>query len=147
MSKEFAFTSPLGNGLLNVLKTDIYIESPDGRSIKIIGIWDTGATNSSITHKVIEALNLAPSGIVNIATANGVHQGFTYIVNIGLPNNVLITGLNVTDAILGDDCDALIGMDIIVHGDFAISNYNGQTIMSFRTPPKEHIDFTSKNSN
>jgi len=32
-------------------------------------------------------------------------------------------------------------MDIITQGDFAVTNHNGVTKFSFRTPSMEHIDF------
>ena len=35
----------------------------------------------------------------------------------------------------------LIGMDIINLGDFAVTNKNGRTAFSFRTPSIEYIDF------
>jgi hypothetical protein len=38
-------------------------------------------------------------------------------------------------------CDILIGMDIIGMGDFAVSNYNGRIVFSFRVPSMAEIDF------
>lgn len=38
----------------------------------------------------------------------------------------------------------LIGMDIITMGDFYISNYHGQTTMTFRVPSLECRDFTKE---
>ena len=34
-------------------------------------------------------------------------------------------------------------MDIIGHGDFVISNYNGNTMFSFRIPSVQEIDFVN----
>jgi hypothetical protein len=40
--------------------------------------------------------------------------------------------------------DILIGMDIITLGDFAITNANHRTVVSFRIPPDtKHIDFVA----
>jgi len=39
--------------------------------------------------------------------------------------------------------DALIGMDIITVGDFAVSNFNGKTTHSYRTPSAGEIDFVN----
>lgn len=39
--------------------------------------------------------------------------------------------------------DVLIGMDIINQGDFAITNQNDKTMLSFRMPSRESIDFTT----
>lgn len=35
-------------------------------------------------------------------------------------------------------------MDIISYGDFTISNYNGKTIFSFRTPSIIHTDYVKE---
>jgi len=41
--------------------------------------------------------------------------------------------------------DVLIGMDIIMIGDFAISNGNGKTLFSFAIPPfKNKVSYTEK---
>jgi hypothetical protein len=37
----------------------------------------------------------------------------------------------------------LIGMNIITMGDFAITNHRGQTVMSFRVPSLQKIDFVA----
>lgn len=42
------------------------------------------------------------------------------------------------------DADILIGMDIITLGDFAVTNYEGVTKLSFRVPSQRHIDFVEE---
>ena len=37
----------------------------------------------------------------------------------------------------------LIGMDIITKGDFAVSNYNGKTMFTFRMPSESTLNFVS----
>ena len=37
-----------------------------------------------------------------------------------------------------------IGMDIISQGDFAVSNFNGTTVFTFRPPSKATIDFVKE---
>jgi uncharacterized protein YchJ len=63
-----------------------------------------------------------------------------YLVNIYLPNQVALIGVRVLEASISG-ADVLLGMDIIAHGDFAISNYNGKTTWSFRVPSGDDIDF------
>ena len=53
----------------------------------------------------------------------------TFLVNIGLPNKVLIQHVEVTRGELVGT-DMLIGMDIITSGDFSITNVGGKTIFS-----------------
>ena len=74
---------------------------------------------------------------------SGVHgqrEVLTYLINVILPNRVGIGTLRVTEVAISQ-ADVLIGMDVIRHGDLAISNYNGRTIFSFRVPSIEEIDF------
>lgn len=104
-------------------------------------IWDTGATNTVITKNVVDQLGLIPTGK---ATTRGVHGESvvnTFIVNVGLPNNVAIPLLPVTEGVLSD-ADLLIGMDIIGLGDFTVSNFKGKTTFSFRIPSTKDIDLS-----
>ena len=64
--------------------------------IAISAIWDTGATNSVITQKFIDALGLKPTGVVKTYTAAGEKVCPTYYVDIELPNKIIISNLVVT---------------------------------------------------
>jgi uncharacterized protein YchJ len=68
------------------------------------------------------------------------------LINIILRNNVGIPYLRVTEGIIHGSYDVLIGMDIINKGDFAVTNKDGKTAFSFRTPSVECIDFTKPES-
>ena len=107
-------------------------------------IWDTGATNSVITQAVVDACGLIATGMAEVHHVDGSSQVETYLVNIGLPNNVGYPGVRVTKGDLPDGDDVLIGMDIITTGDFAVTNVNGTTVLSFRFPSIEHIDFVKE---
>ena len=113
-----------------------------------IGIWDTGATGSAITKKVVTDLKLQSIDSVPVGTAKGIRPSDVYLVNILLPSNVGFKALRVTEADLAD-ADVLIGMDIICLGDFAITHEeegNGVLVMSYRTPPNTSrtIDFVKE---
>lgn len=118
-------------GLSRVLITDINIHISGRLDVvnRVKAIWDTGASGSAITSKVVTALGLIPTGGANVNTANGVVFQNTYTVDIGLPNGVLIGSIIVTEvAALSSGVDALIGMDVINLGDFSITNHNGLTL-------------------
>lgn len=129
----------------NVLITPVKIKqnydlaTPPVSDADYNAIWDTGATNSVISKKVVEDLNLAPTGMIKMQGVHGVHARNTYLVCIHLPSEVYFPALEVMEGDLGD-VDALIGMDIISKGDFAVSNANGKTTFSFRTPSLQEID-------
>lgn len=152
MDNFLAFTLK-STGILNMLKTDTLVLSKVRDENKSFtpkmwcGLWDTGASRSSITQRIVDDLNLIPVGNTNISTANGVVIVNTYFVDFGLPNGVTIENVLVSCADLGDDIDVLIGMDIIKHGDFAITNVNQKTTFSFRTPSIQEIDYVKEGKN
>lgn len=141
------------NGRADVLKNDIFLSeaynpqsgSPAPEKKQFICIWDTGATATVIQKRVADALNLVPTGKVNIAGVgmDGRPNEFetnSYLVNLYLPNNATIIGVRVAEATVAE-ADVLIGMDIIGLGDFAITNCEGLTCWTFRLPSVEEIDF------
>ena len=152
MDKFLAFTLK-SNGILNMLKTDTLVLSDIRKKDTSYtpklwrGLWDTGASKSSITQRIVDDLNLIPVGNTNISTANGVVAVNTYFVDFGLPNGVTVKNVLVSCADLGEDIDVLIGMDIIRHGDFSITNVNNKTTFSFRTPSIEEIYYVKESRN
>lgn len=112
--------------------------SPDKN--KYIAIWDTGATGSCISERVVQDMHLQPTGMVKMQTASGVEDMKTYVVDLLLPNGVAFSSIKVTGVVL-QEADVLIGMDIIGSGDLAVSTHEGVTIFSYRHPNAERIDF------
>ena len=130
-----------------MLKTDVSIVSSvrgTNTDKKWRGIWDTGASKSSIDKRVVSELGLFPIGKENISTANGIATVNTYLVNLTLPNQVTVANVSVTGTDLGNDVDILIGMDIIQLGDFSITNINNTTTFSFRIPSVAEIDYVKE---
>ncbi len=111
---------------------------------KYYSIWDTGATNSAISQKVVDECGLKSTGMANVSHVDGTSHCETYLVTILLRNNVVVSQVKVTKANLGPNTDVLIGMDIITLGDFAVTNKDGKTVFSFRTPSVECIDFSGQ---
>lgn len=105
--------------------------------------WDTGATNTCISMRVVRDLNLVPIGKVNIQTPSGSATRNEYRVDIKLQNeNVYIENVYVIDSeIEQQGIDILIGMNIINLGDFSVSNYQGKTVFTFRTPSIAKTDY------
>ena len=127
-----------------VLKSDVHIRAVNssGTPKKYIAIWDTGATITVITPSVVADLGLKPISYTEISTPSGNMQCGQFFVDLVLPQQVVAQNVLVTEAI-PSGCDALIGMDIIGHGDFAVTNYGGNTVFSFRVPSMQEIDFVS----
>lgn len=117
--------------------------APHPQIKKYVALWDTGATASVITQKVVDELKLKPTGMIKAFHAQG--EGFvnTYLVNILLPNSVGFHSLQVTEGTL-NGFDVLIGMDIISKGDLSLCNSDGKSIFSFQVPSDHKIDFVEE---
>ena len=151
MSKVHAFTTVddnITNQLINSVavsdsaKTDYSISAEKQSVIKMdcIALWDTGATNTAISPKVVKTLGLLTFGQKEIWGVSGANRTTIHVIDLWLPSLITIPKLTVTMAMLGD-IDVLIGMDVISKGDFAISNFNEKTSFTFRIPSIEFTDY------
>ena len=111
--------------------------------VEFQAIWDTGASGTAITQKVVDKCKLKPIGMANVNTAGGQIRTNVYLINLFLPNKVAFHALRVTETRgeIAGGVDLLIGMDIIGSGDFAITCKDGNTTFSYRFPSCESIDF------
>lgn len=140
------------NGISHVLTSEVQIylafdeaNPPDPKECKkYVAIWDTGATNTVITEKVVNECGLQPIGVAQVNTANGERISNVYFVSVWLPNKVRFAQVRATEGTLPGAADVLIGMDIITTGDFAVTNKDGKTNFSFRYPSIECIDFVEQ---
>ena len=104
-------------------------------------LWDTGANCCCISYDLVNKLNLKPIGAMPIATPSGTAVYNKYMIDIELPNNIVLKDVTVCESEIGTQkLDLIIGMNIINKGDFAISNYNGKTKFSFRIPTSADIN-------
>lgn len=118
--------------------------SPDGPPlVEFDAIWDTGASASMISQSVVEKCSLQPTGQTKVYTASGEDICNTYLICIKLPNEVGFPWVRVTEGKL-HGTDMLIGMDLIGLGDFAVSNFQGATVFTYRYPSVARTDFTEK---
>jgi predicted aspartyl protease len=109
-----------------------------------IAIWDTGATHCAITKRVVDELGIEPISMAQVETAGGSRSSPVYSVCIALPNKVAFPWVKVTEVPLVGDADVLIGMDLIGRGDFAVTNSDGKTTLSFRFPSTTLLDFAAE---
>lgn len=130
-------------GTLNAVKTPVTVYF-GAQNTSGIALWDTGASRTCVSQRLIKALGLPLTVFDSIITAAGVMPCGVYCVDILLPGDILIKNIKVLDIPDTTACDVLIGMDVICRGDLAISNAANATWVSFRSPPnEEHIDFKS----
>ena len=148
-----SFTATSRGGLLRALETPCQAcaafdpatipQNQHPKLEKFTAIWDTGATNSVITQRVVDVCGLKPTGMTQVHGIHGPESAETFLVHIQLPNNVEFLYVKVTRGKL-ISADMLIGMDIITVGDFSITNVGKKTIFSFRVPSLKAVDFVKE---
>jgi gag-polyprotein putative aspartyl protease len=153
MQPQLSFTVKSTAGILRVLQTtcgvaeafDPAATSADKRPQfhNFQAIWDTGATGSVITQKVVDTCALKPVSMTEVHSIQGKEDSEVYLVNIVLPNGVGCRQIRVTKGRI-INADVLIGMDIITLGDFAITNQGGRTVFTFCVPSQRSLDFVEE---
>ena len=146
MKSEIIITKKFKNHFKGRIITEeaLLLDEQTDEIFHITAQWDCGATRSVISKELVNRLQLSPNGkyLTNSTTDSEVCDA--YDVNLILNedvNNVFIINVTVSNNIHNMGIDLLIGMDVIIQGDFAISTYNGETCFSFRVPSKGLIDF------
>ena len=151
MPKQASFTTSYKR-MVNRLRNQVHIGKPliseepsnDAKLRTYTALWDTGATNTVITQRVVRECGLKPTGMAEVHHVGGSEIVNTYLISILLPSQVGFRELRATEGkdVLGGD--VLIGMDVISQGDLAVSNYDKKTVFSFRIPSVEQIDFVEQ---
>lgn len=112
------------------------------KACNVYAVWDTGANKTSISPKIVSHLNLIPIGRTIINTASETLDVDTYLIDLFLTNQFVVNDVIVSVVPNLNNCDVLIGMDIITLGDFCISNAGSTTCFSFRLPSSDnHTDY------
>lgn len=137
------------NVLVSQVKVSHAFNPPDKKTHpkkinEYTAIWDTGASSTVITKKVVTECGLKPIGMAKVYTASGEDVTPVYMASVFLPNKVLFPNVRVNEGKIVGNVEMLIGMDIIGSGDFAVTNKDGLTMFSFRMPSIEHIDFVER---
>lgn len=128
----------------NKLIVEITVET-EGKNTKGVSLWDTGATNTCISPKIVRELGLVVTGKTLMYGSTSARETNTYLVDLYLPNHVRVTDVRALEADLeSQGIDVLVGMDIINLGDFAVSNYGGKTSFTFCIPSRKTIDFVKQ---
>ncbi|MFA5858184.1 MAG: retroviral-like aspartic protease family protein [Elusimicrobiota bacterium] len=146
-----AFRIIYNDGIVKELVTDVSVKFPAKEDIrKYKAVWDTGATHTAITPKVVSDLQLQPIDVAKVYVVDSEEPKTVdvYLVDIILPNRVRIPNIHATCSPI-QDCDVLIGMNIIQLGDFNISKkFDGHkymTMFSFCIPSHSNpVDLLEK---
>lgn len=101
-------------------------------------LWDTGATNTLISSKVVKDLGLKPYGTSGFFSANGLVDTNVYEIHLAIPSAGVVCNVLALEKD-DENYDVVIGMDVISKGDFVLTNYDGHSTFSFRLPSQEEI--------
>lgn len=134
-------------GIVDVIETPCIVAPPfKMKYIKhlyglMTAIWDTGSKRSMIDWSIAEAMEAIVKTKGKVFNVSGASDGNYCNVDILIPGGEEVANMEVLVGSIGQ-WKILIGMDIISRGDFAVSNYGGNTTMSFRMPSEGRIDFS-----
>ena len=126
--------------LVEDIMTECDIYSVNGRKFHTeCAIWDTGADTTIISSRIVKELNLQPYKAGGISGIGGATGSNVYLVHVLVPTGDFVTQVEVMENDF-QDIDVLIGMDVIVFGDFLITNKDGKTTFQFRTPSEGSVE-------
>lgn len=108
------------------------------KEANVRAVIDTGTTHSFISRRLINELSPI-SANTRVMIYRKPSDG--YFFNIHLSDGLMLNNFILYEMPYGFDDDFLLGMDVVSQGDLAISNYDGQTAVSFRKPSKQRISF------
>ena len=101
-------------------------------------VWDTGATNTLISSKVVMELGITPYGKSGFSSANDIVEANVYEIHLAIPPAGVVCNVLAMEKD-DEDYDVVIGMDVISKGDFVLTNHDGHSTFSFRLPSQEEI--------
>jgi hypothetical protein len=132
----YAFSVPHDNLTLTLCSpVEILPKYPNMEdSFSVIAVWDTGSTFMAINPTIADRCGLWP---VRNATANGLggqQSGFWLNLPFRLSNGLLFSDKRTMACDLPFGIQMVIGMDIIITGDFHISHSGGKSLFSFIHP-------------
>ncbi len=120
-----------------------YNESADVSALEVKALWDTGATHSAISDRLAARLELPFEDFASVSTASGIQRVPIYPIHLALPNRLVFEELEAVEFTYSeeDNCDFIIGMDVMTQGDLSITNFEGKTVFCFRMPSLSKVVF------
>ena len=126
--------------LVEDIMTECDIYSVNGRKFHTErAVLDTGADTTIISSRIVKELNLQPYKAGGISGIGGATGSNVYLVHVLVPTGDFVTSVEVMENDF-QDIDVLIGMDVIVFGDFLITNKDNMTTFQFRTPSEGGVE-------
>ena len=118
---------------INIFNTFVETQKQSTES----ALWDTGATISAITPKLVNDLGFVPAGTMAISGITGALDVEFILATIQLPDGILRQNIKMAVCDFSQNINIILGMDIITLGDFELLHGNNNTVFSFTSPPSE----------
>ncbi len=135
------------SAIVNRILVDCTIGIPhvEGTSKAMKALWDTGATCTCIAQSVAVEMGLIKVNERELIGADNkpfMSDVFCVTLQMGhfVISNIEVCGIPMD----GKAENMIIGMDVITKGDLSITNYQGQTFLTFREPSLEIIDYVAE---
>lgn len=121
------------------------VSADDSDSPELKALWDTGAVPTCISESLARKMGLKPVDSQEAIGANNEpFDAKVYCIKLRMGNFVIpfiqVLGLPMD----GSGHDLIIGMDVISRGDMCLTNFNGHTVLTFRTPSMEKVDYVEE---
>ena len=118
------------DGLTDVILTGCDICSVSGRRCHSDeAMWDTGSQFTFLSSRIIEALQLKQTGRMEVSGINGESEADVYIVHVVLPSGDAVINVEALGSEYAD-YDVIIGMDIIMLGEFHFDKVDDHSVFS-----------------
>lgn len=118
-------------------------EGEDGDELK--ALWDTGASLTCISTQLADKLGFPIVDSMTIRVADGKEvQSNVYCIQLRMGSFVVPYVMAAALDMDGSEHDVIIGMDFMVNGDTSISHYGGRTVLTFRQPSLETVDYVKE---
>lgn len=128
-----------------IISCDIVVPDKGQDVHHMSALWDTGASCTCISDELARQWGMSPDNFQDACgMENQVAKYPVYTVQLSLGHFIIpyiqVLGLPME----GNEHNMIIGMDVMNKGDVAITNKNGHTVLTFRQPSLECIDYKSE---
>ena len=141
-----AYSHPFDN-IVNRILIDCFIGISHiaGGDRPMKALWDTGACCTCIATSVAQEMGLVKVNERELIGAdNKPFMADVFCVRLTMGHFVIgfieVCGIPMS----GKAENMIIGMDVITKGDLSITNYQGKTVLTFREPSLETIDYVEE---
>lgn len=146
MSKAFTVLVPDGHRHAVVVDAKLFISSSfienSTVELNVRALIDTGANSSCVSSRIASACALCVEKYATLISMQGRTAVPMYKMDVVLGGGIRFNGVSALEFPGGSDFDAIIGMDVLTHGEFALSSDGSNLYFSMRVPPSGNvIDF------